>query len=191
MNFFPINRSEENRIHYTKRILVSLADNQLFWKAVKPPLFYKVAGKDKTHLIENNELVKTEQETAEGLKNIFPNIVQTPDSSSYSNDEALVSNTNVATLKAILKYRNHPSIIAVQNKYRDMGNFNFIEVHQKQKRDFKAICKLGITKLYYPNKCFKRKNQYFSKFLCNGFSNSIKVSTFTEILKQADVTPLY
>ena len=135
--------------------------------------------------------MKTDLETAKVLKNIFPNIVQTPDISSYSNDEALVSNTNVATLKAILKYRNHPSIIAVQNKCKDMGNFNFIEVHQKQKRDFKATFKLSITKLCYPNKCFKRKNQYFSKFLCICFSNSMKFSTFTEILKQADVSPLY
>ena len=33
--------------------------------------------------------------------------------------ESLVSNTNDATLKAILKHRNHPSIITIQNKCKD------------------------------------------------------------------------
>ena len=150
-NIFLQNRSEENRIRYTKRrnFCVSLlrktqkkyyenlneksvVDNKLFWKTVKPLLSDKVAGKDEIRLIENNELVKTDLETAEVLNNFFSNIVQNLDISRYSNDEPLVSNTNDATLKAILKYRNHPSIIAIQNKCKGKGNFNFIEVGQKQ-----------------------------------------------------------
>ena len=70
------------------------------------------------------------------------NIVQNLNISRYSNDEPLVINTNDATLKAILKYRNHPTIIAIQNKYKDKGNFSFIEFDQKQiEKDFKARCK--------------------------------------------------
>ena len=42
----------------------------------------------------------------------------------------------------ILKYRNHPSIIAIRNKCNDKDSFSFTEVDQKQKqRDFKATCK--------------------------------------------------
>ena len=36
----------------------SVVDNKLFWKTVKPLLSDRVAGKDKIHLIENNEIVK-------------------------------------------------------------------------------------------------------------------------------------
>ena len=43
-----------------------------------------------------------------------------------------MSNTNDAILKSILKYRNHPSIIAIQNKCKDKSSFNFIDVDQKQ-----------------------------------------------------------
>ena len=57
----------------------------------------------------------TDLETAEVLNNLS-NIVKNLDISRYSNDEPLVSNTNDATLKAVLKYRNHTSIIAIQNK---------------------------------------------------------------------------
>ena len=88
-NIFLQNRSEENRIRYTKQrnFCVSLLrktkryyenlneksviDNKLFWKSVKPLLPDKVAGKDVIHLIENNELVKTDLETAEILNNLF------------------------------------------------------------------------------------------------------------------------
>ena len=60
------------------------------------------------------------------------------------NSEPLVSNTNDATLKAILKYRRHASIIAIQNKYKGKGSFNFIQVDQKQIE--KEILKLDVNK---------------------------------------------
>ena len=49
----------------------SVADNKLFWKTVKPLLSDKVAGKKGIHLIENNDLVKTDLATAEVLNNFF------------------------------------------------------------------------------------------------------------------------
>ena len=118
-NIFLQNKSEESRIRYTKQrhFCVSLlrktkkryyenlnekfvVDNKLFWKTVKPLLSDNVAGKDEIHLIENNELVKTDLETAEVLNNFFSNIAQNLDISRYSNNKPLVSNTNDATLKA-------------------------------------------------------------------------------------------
>ena len=171
----------------------SVVDNKLFWKTVKPLLSDKVAGKVGIYLIENNELVKTDLETAEVLNNFFSNIVQNLDISRYSNGEPLVSNTNDATLKAILKYRNHPSIIAIRSKCKDKGNFNFIEVDQKQIE--KEILKLDVNKASQssdiPIKVLKENSNIFSNFLCNSFNNSIKLSTFPEILKHADITPLY
>ena len=162
-NIFLQNRSEENRIRYTKQrnfcvsflmrtkrryyenlIEKFVVDNKLFWKTVKPLLSDNVAGKDEVHLIENNELVKTDLETAKVLNNFFSNIVQNLDISRYSNGKLLVINTNNATLKATLKYRNHPSIIAIRSKCKDKGNFNFIEVDQKQIE--KEILKLDVNK---------------------------------------------
>ena len=70
-------------------------------------------------------------ETADVLNNFFSNIVQNLDISRDLNDEPLVSNTNDTTLKSVFKYRNNPSIVKIQNKYKDKGSFNFIEVDQK------------------------------------------------------------
>ena len=53
----------------------SVINNKLFWKTVKLLLSDKVAGKDQIHLIENNELVKTDPETAEVLNNFFSELL--------------------------------------------------------------------------------------------------------------------
>ena len=89
-NIFFQNKSEENKIRFTKQrnFCVSLlrktkkryyenlneksvVDNKLFWKTVKPLLSDKVMGKDHIHLVENDELIKTDLETAEVFNNFF------------------------------------------------------------------------------------------------------------------------
>ena len=128
-------------------------------------------------MIENNKLVKIDLETAEVLNNFFSNIVQNRDISRYSNDEPLVSNTTDATLKAIFKYRNHSSIIAIRNKCKDKGNFNFIEVDKKQIE--KGTLKLDVNKASQrsdnPVKVLKENSDIFSNCLCNNCNNSIKL----------------
>ena len=81
----------------------SVVDNKLFWKTVKPLLSDKVMGKDHIHLVENDELIKTDLETAEVFNNFFSNIVQSLKISRYTNEEPIVSNISDPTLKAILK----------------------------------------------------------------------------------------
>ena len=119
-------------------------DNKLFWKTVKPLLSDKVMGKDHIHLVENDELIKTDLETAEVFNNFFSNIVQNLKISRYTNEEPIVSNINDPTLKAILKYRKHPSITSIQKKCRMKDSFNFVEVDQEQTE--KEILKLDANK---------------------------------------------
>ena len=94
----------------------------------------------------------------------------------------------------MLKYRNHPSIIAIQNKCKDKGNFNFTEIDQKQ-IEKEIILKLDVNKASQssdiPIKVLKENSDIFSNFLCNSSNNSITLSTFPEILKHVDITPLY
>ena len=91
-NIFLQNKSEENRIRYARQrnFCVSLLrktkkeyyqnlneksviDNKSFWKTVKPFLSDKTHGNDKIHLIENDELLKTDLETAEVFNEFFSN----------------------------------------------------------------------------------------------------------------------
>ena len=207
---FLQNRSEGNRIRYTKQInfCVSLlrktkkryyenlnekfvVDNKLFWKTIKSLLSDNVAGKDEIYLIENNELTKTDLETSEVLNNVFSNIVQNLDISRSSNGEPLVSNTNDATLTAILKYRNDPSIIAIQSKCKDKGSFNFIEVDQKQIET--EILKLDLNNASQssdiPINVLKENSDIFSNFPSNSFSNFINCRHFLKFVNM-QISPL-
>ena len=131
--------------------------------------------------------------TAEAINNFFSNIVQNLDISRYSNDEPLVSNTNDATLNTTLKFRNNPSIIAIQSQCKDKGSFSFMEVDQKQIE--KEILKLDVNKASQsssiPKRVSKENAGIFSNFLCNSSNSSLKFSILPEILRHTDVTPLY
>ena len=62
---------KQKKRYYENLNQKSVADNKLFWKTVKPLLSDKAAGKKGIHLIENNDLVKTDLATAEVLNNFF------------------------------------------------------------------------------------------------------------------------
>ena len=89
-NKYLKNRNEENRAIYVKQrnYCVSLLrkskkkyyenldernlmDNKLFWKTIKPSFSDKIVTRDRIHLTENGEVVKTELETAETLNNFL------------------------------------------------------------------------------------------------------------------------
>ena len=211
-NIFLQNRSEENKIRYTKQrnccvFLLrktkkryyenlnqkSVVDNKLFWKNVKPFLSDKVSGKDEIHLLENNELVKTDLETAEILNNFFSNVVQNLDISRISNEDQFIYCIKDRTLKAILKCRKHPSIVAIRKKCKNKGSFCFIGVDKKETE--KEILKLDANKASQNSdisiKLLKKKIDIFSDFVCTSFNSSINMSKFPENLKLADITPAY
>ena len=63
-------------------------------------------------LIENDEIIKTEKETAKVLNAFFSNIVQ--NLQEYNVEDPICENINDPLLKAIGRYRNHPSIVAIK-----------------------------------------------------------------------------
>ena len=59
----------------------------------------------------------------------------------------------------------------------------------------KEILKLDVIKVSQssdiPIKVFKENTDIFSNFLCNSFNNFIKLSTFPDIFKHANIIPLF
>ena len=62
---------------------------------------------------EKGESIKTELETGEVLNKFFSNIVNDLEISKYSKNESFIDIIEDQTLRAILRYKNHPSIIAI------------------------------------------------------------------------------
>ena len=89
-------------------------------------------GKNKIHFNENGELIKTTLETAEILNDFFLNIVQNLNITRYSNNDPFLDNAKDSSIKAFLKYKNHPSIAAIRNQCKNRASFSFTEVDKKE-----------------------------------------------------------
>ena len=96
-------------------------------------------------------------------------------------------------MKAILKYRNHPSIIAIRKKYKISECFKFTEVDQKDIE--KEILKLDVNKASQssdiPTKIVIENVYIFGNFICTSYNNTVKSSQIYQNLKLADITPAY
>ena len=69
--FLCLSSEEKKKRQYENLNEKFVVGNKLFQKTVKPHLSDNFAGKDEIHLVENNELVKPDLETAEVLNNLF------------------------------------------------------------------------------------------------------------------------
>ena len=81
---------------------------------------------------EDGKIVKTEKETAQVFNNFFGNIVKNLNISQYSDFGPITENVKDTTLKAILKYEKHPSILAIRTKCNRNSAFSFREVSFKE-----------------------------------------------------------
>ena len=103
-------------------------DNKLFWKTIKSSFSDKIVTRNRIHLTKNDEVVKTELETAETLNNIFGNVIKNLMIPKYSEYDPSIDRVENRTIRAILKYRNHPSILAIRERKKAQINFCFKEM---------------------------------------------------------------
>ena len=121
----------------------NVIDNKKFWKTVKPLLSDKSVSREKINLTENEKMLTSESETAETLNNFFSNIVKKLNIPKFNSNNSVTENIKDPVFKAILKYKNHPSILAIQ-KYSKNKTFHFKEVNFGEVE--KEILKLDKTK---------------------------------------------
>ena len=150
-NKFLKNRSNQNKKNYmkqrnhcvsllrkTKREYYSnlgeknICDNKTFWKTVKPVLSKKIKSNERITLIENDEVIETEKGTAEVLNAFFSNIVQSQDIQQCNVDDPICEDINEPLLKAIVRYRNHPNIVAVKKFCNSKSHFSFKNVQKEE-----------------------------------------------------------
>ena len=66
--------------------------------------------------------------TAELLNSFISNIIKNLKICQYSNFDPIAQNIEDPTLKAIVKYKNRPSILTIKAKYKGNNKFSFTEV---------------------------------------------------------------
>ena len=93
----------------------------------------KKKKKKKTHLSEriniteeeNNSLLTNGEAVAKELNNFFANAVKSLNIPNYEICDSLAENIDDPTLKAIAKWSNHPSILAIASEHKIRGKLLF------------------------------------------------------------------
>ena len=95
--------------------------------------------RDRINISEKGEILKTESKTAESLNSFISNIVKNLNISRYSEFNPVTENIADPTVKAIFKYKDHPSIIAIQ---RNCGKETFCLYSKHKKRTYSNQIKI-------------------------------------------------
>ena len=123
-------------------------------QTIKLDISDKLVWIDTINLIEKKGIVKSESETAEILNKFFSNLVKNFDIPLYDNFDPVIQNMKDLVFKAILNYKNDPSILAIRDT-RKNGIFCFKEVTTEEiewegrvaKRSLKIV--IFIYFIYY------------------------------------------
>ena len=103
-----------------------IAGKKQFWKTLKPLLFDTSKLNEKITLAEDNKIINEDKDNAELLNSFFSNAVKNLKIHQFSDSNSLAGNIPHPIFKATLKYKNHPSIIAIKNT-RNGSDFYFLE----------------------------------------------------------------
>ena len=130
-------------------------NNKRFWKTVKPFLSNKVQSSERINLTEENDSLVTDcGKVAKELNSFVSFVVKNLNIPNYEDCDPFSNNIDLPTLKAIVKWRKHPSILTITSDYENTPKFPFNFVRKNiylkkyncwipQKLSKKAIFLLG------------------------------------------------
>ena len=175
--------------YYANLNVKDIVDNKQFWRTVKPLFSHKTKSSKKIAL----ETVNTQDEQNAQLLNIsFLNAVKNLKIPGFSNTNPLAERLSNRTLKAILKYKNHLSIVAIGNtNYNSHFHFNEVSVEDIYKEIRKLSPRKSVQNTDIPMRVLKENADIFADYISRFFNQSVKKSTFTTILKNANITPVF
>ena len=106
-----------------------------------------------------------------------------------NSNNSVTENIKDPVFKAILKYKNYPSVLAIQ-KYSKNKTFHFeqVNIREVQKEILKLDKAKASQKTDIPSGIIKENIDIFADFLCSSINSTI---SFTSSLKLAGVTPVH
>ena len=181
--------------HFANLDVNFISDNKKFWQIVKPLFLNKVTGKTTIKLVESDEMIDDEIQTANLFNEYFVNIVIKL--GLFTKEESAISTENSLSEVEIpmAKYGNHPSIIAITEKMEKLGNptfgFNFTSYEETVKEVNNLQIRKVSQKTDIPVRIIKENIDIVSYFLYHSFNNSLSCSTFPTAMKYAEVTHIH
>ena len=108
-------------------------------------------------------------------------------------NDPISENINDPFLKAIARYRSHPSIVPIRN-FVVLNLIFYSKMFIKEKTP-KELNNLNINKATQnpniPTKIIKESSNIFGDFIFSNLNCCINTSLFPSLLKRADITPVH
>ena len=154
----------------------------------------KIKSREDIILVNYEEVTSDEMEVAITLNNFFSNIIKNFKIQEYYVEDKLPhSLARHPTLKAILKYKNHPSIRIIKSFFRPFSSFYLSQVDKNTV--LKEIRKLNMNKAVQdkdiPVQIFKENAECFAEYICLQFNKAIRALKFSASFKFANVAPVF
>ena len=211
-NIFFKNRTEENKNRYTKQINLcvtllrkskrgyfnnlnekNVCDNKKFWRVVKPLLSNKIISNEKVTIVEGDKIIRSDNETVKVLNEFFANIVTNLNIPQFNQIDRTSEKIRDPVIKGTVKYRAHPSIIAIKENCPSKSNFDFSFVEKvdilkeiKMLQSNKATQNTDI-----PTKLIKNNADILAEFVFLRLNKCIEQDIFPSKLKLANITPVH
>ena len=109
-----------------------LCDNKKFWGVVKTLLSNKVVYNKRITLVEDDKIIENNKNTASILNEFFSYIITTLGIPQYNETEPVSHNIGDPLMKAIMKYRLHPGIVAITRNCNSVSSFSFSQVERHE-----------------------------------------------------------
>ena len=92
-------------------------------------------------------------------------------------------------LKAIMKFRNHPSLPAIRNAFKpQIFSFSKVSVDDVSKEIIKLGNRKTIQSTGIPEKILKQNAAIIGSYICHFFNLCVDKGTFPSVLKHANIT---
>ena len=170
----------------------SIANDKTFWKAVKPMFSNGNPVGEKIVLIEDEVIISDDAMIAECFNSHFVNITD-----SLGLDPMFKQTPNCIELDekievALMKYRNHPSIIANKHKVSYEKKFQFSHVYPWDVMNFvEALDASKSTSGNIPTKIIKMAKDILCPHLTDCINAAIQNYSFPDELKKTVVSSIF
>ena len=152
----------------------------------------KTPSNSKITLLEGNEIISNPANCAEVFNNFFSDAVNDLDIDRSLHKECMVS-TDDPVEKYIKMYKNHPSILRINQQVYLQNTFSFLPISESSIHG--VICNINSSKTYQnnntPPKILKDNADICAGILSSDVNKCILNGIFPSNLKYADITPIF
>ena len=181
---------KQKKKYYKDLKLESITDNKRFWKTMKPFFSDKNCMNKKITLIEGDKILSNDIEVAETMNDFFSNAVKSLDIQEY-NGEFLPDSDMTMTENAILKFKNHPSILKIKENVliTELFDFSPAGINKIFEETIKLNKNKPTTENNIPAKILVENIGTCAPIIGKIYNDSITEGVFPSDLKDADMTP--